>query len=72
MNSNSASVEEFESLCEVKRSEGLVDLKFCTMNSVNLTPEVFCDEANAIDEALVRGDYEEYRFNDSKKEKKQS
>lgn len=60
----SNSVQEFERRCEAKKEEGLVDLKFCTFYTSDLTAEAFCKEANSIDAALARGDFEELTFED--------
>lgn len=64
---NSNSVAEFERRCEEKKGHGLVDLKFCAMNTSDLSPEAFCEQANAIDDALARGDCENYSFGDATK-----
>ncbi|MCK4841012.1 MAG: hypothetical protein KAT04_03905 [Methylococcales bacterium] len=65
---DSNSVNEFENRYEAKRAEGLVDLKFCTSSSAtNPSPEVFCAEANAIDDAVARGDFEVFTFDDETK-----
>ena len=66
MNSNSH-WQEFERRCEEKRKDGLADLKFCAVNSMELTPAAFCEQANAIDDALQCGDFEEYHFDDATK-----
>jgi hypothetical protein len=62
---DSNSVQEFERRCEEKRKKGLVDLKFYAVNTSELTPEAFCEQANAIDDALARGDVEAFSFDDA-------
>lgn len=58
---------EFVSRCENKQKDGLVDLKYCVAPSIDFTPNAFCEEANAIDDTLMHGDYEPLVLNDSKK-----
>lgn len=62
-------VKEFERRCEEKRKRGLVDMKFVTGDLSGATMESFCREANAIDEAIERGDIEDFSFNDSYRDK---
>ena len=65
---DSNSVNEFENRYETKKANGLVDLKFCTSSSATKpSPEAFCAEANAIDDAVARGDFEVYTFDDATK-----
>lgn len=61
----SNSVQEFERRYEAKKKNGLVDLKFCTTDAGKTTPEEFCAGANAIDDALDRGDFKVFTFGDS-------
>lgn len=59
-------VEEFYKWCEDRKRDGLVDLKYTLNKAPRVTPESFCEEANSIDAALERGDYQEFVFNDAK------
>ena len=65
-------IEEFYRRCEEKKQRGMVDIKFVVTRSRKATPESFCEGANSIDEALERGDWKAFKFNDGKRECRQN